>query len=242
MKSILLLMLVVVAAFQLSCKKSDVQPANTTVTHFKVVVLGSSTAAGTGASTLDSAWVYLLKARLATYNTTTFKDTLVNLAVGGYTTYQLMPSGFKAPANRPLPDTLHNVTRALSLKPDLVIINLPSNDFANGYATDEVLDNYEAIIPLLTAHNIPYIITCTQPRNLDQLAERQRIKAFNDVITNVYSSSHIINYYDKLATTDLKIETSVSAGDGIHLNNKGHNIIYQAFISYAPLKQYLNIK
>src|SRR5690349_18464412 len=78
----------------------------------KIVVLGSSTAFGTGASSVDSSWVGRLQ-KAHRLNTSDNLDTIVtNLAVGGYNTYHIMPTGFVPPANRPAPDPLHNVTQA----------------------------------------------------------------------------------------------------------------------------------
>ena len=73
-----------------------------------IAILGSSTAAGVGASTYDSAFA----GRYAKYLgglKPSWK--LVNLAVGGYTTYHIMPTGWKRPAGRPAPDTARNITK-----------------------------------------------------------------------------------------------------------------------------------
>ena len=60
-------------------------------TSHKLVVLGSSTAAGVGASSVDSGWVKRYRNYLFEKNTTI---NVINLAVGGYTTYDIMPNRF----------------------------------------------------------------------------------------------------------------------------------------------------
>ncbi|MFT5667674.1 MAG: lysophospholipase L1-like esterase, partial [Vicingaceae bacterium] len=56
-----------------------------------VVVLGSSTAAGTGPSSSDSAWVNRYRRHLQALNP---QNVVTNLGVGGTTTYNIMPDWF----------------------------------------------------------------------------------------------------------------------------------------------------
>src|SRR4051794_26066216 len=91
----------------------------------KITVLGSSTAAGTGASVPDSSWVGKLRLSFSK-NPSDGKDTIVNnRAVGGYVTYKSLPTGYSHPGDRPDPDPNANVTYVLNDLPraDVVIIN-----------------------------------------------------------------------------------------------------------------------
>ena len=92
---------------------------------FKVVVLGSSTAAGTGPSHPDSTWVNKYRATLQLINP---QNEVINLAVGGFSTYKIMPNSFVTPSNRPSVDTLKNITKALSVHADYIVEKQPSND------------------------------------------------------------------------------------------------------------------
>jgi len=74
---------------------------------FRIVVLGSSTAAGAGSSTSDSAWVNRYRSFLQTLNP---GNEVLNLARGGFSTLQLMPTGFEPPPRKPTPDTIRNIT------------------------------------------------------------------------------------------------------------------------------------
>ena len=66
----------------------------------RVVILGSSTAAGNGSSSYANSWV----GRVDAYynkNTTDGADTIfTNLAVSGYATYNEMPNNFVPPPGR----------------------------------------------------------------------------------------------------------------------------------------------
>jgi acyl-CoA thioesterase-1 len=199
----------------------------------KIIVLGSSTAAGMGASIRDSAWVNRLQAKLIGDHK---KVKVINLACGAYTTYQILPSNSVIIAQKPVPDTARNITKALSFKPSLVLINMPSNDIATGYSDDEILDNYKSITAILDIEHIPYILTGTQPRNFLSEQQRLRLKTLNSKLQLLYNNS-LNDYLEDLSTTTWGIRDEYSAGDGIHLNNKGHYIIYQSFANHQIFKK-----
>ncbi|MBS1532922.1 MAG: SGNH/GDSL hydrolase family protein [Bacteroidetes bacterium] len=192
-----------------------------------VVILGSSTAAGDGASPRDSAWAYRIQGIVNKNGT---KATFVNLAVAGYTTYQAMPNGYHV-ANRPVPDTTANISKALSLKPKLVIISFPSNDIADNYTGAEIMHNYSVMTHMLDSARVQYIVFGDQPRNFPTYNQRLREKTLNDTIKNIYAI-HVNDFFLPLSTTTYLINPIYSAGDGIHLNDSGH-----ALIMNATLKQ-----
>src|SRR5882724_5981583 len=103
----------------------------------KIVVLGSSTSAGTGPKDPNNAYVPRYQAYLAQQFP---KFTLLNLAVGGQTTYHIQPTGFSSPESRPTPTPDKNITAALALDPDAIIVNMPSNDTAANIPASEQLD------------------------------------------------------------------------------------------------------
>jgi lysophospholipase L1-like esterase len=149
-----------------------------------------------------------------------------------------MPDGFTSPSGRPKPNIEGNISRALELKPDLVIINLPTNDVANNYNEQEIIANFESVTENLRAENIPFIITGTQPRSLS-VEKRQRLKNLNTKLRLVYESK-MFDYYNLLSTADDLIQKEYSAGDGVHMNNAGHRIIYENLFQLDVFKKYLN--
>src|ERR1700761_1125063 len=66
-----------------------------------IVILGSSTAAGVGATPIDSSWARKLSATVNVNGITVAN--FVNLAYGGYCTYNVLPAGC-SPANKPAVD------------------------------------------------------------------------------------------------------------------------------------------
>ena len=209
-----------------SCEKNTL-PAATSASSATIVIIGASTAEGKGADPIDSAWVNRL--RLTT--TSNPKPlTYINLALGGYTTYQGMPTGF-IKSDRPAPDTARNITKALSLHPSLVMITFPSNDIANGYTAEEVMSNYSIMTALLDSAKVPYILFGTQPRNLPDSANRVALKQVNTAIKSIYTD-RANDYFDQFATSSLTIKPELSFGDGIHVNNKGHYLIVQSVLNH----------
>lgn len=190
-------------------------------TPFRIVVLGSSTAAGMGA-TPNHGWVALYTAYLKTINTA---YQVHNLAVGGYTTYDICPTGFVPPASRPVPDTAHNITKALSLNPDAIIINLPTNDVGRGYTLLEQQNNYKRIVAAATARGVKVWVTSTQPRNDYSAQMVANLKAMRDW-TFSYFGDRSLDFWSGMSQPNDSIKWAYSYGDGIHLNNAGHQVLY----------------
>ncbi len=187
-----------------------------------IVVIGSSTAAGVGARPLDSAWVNRYQAHLKTLHPAC---QVVNLGKSGYQTFHLMPTGHKPPSPYPAPDTLRNITKALSLRPDAIIINLPSNDAAAGYETQVQLDNFEAIAFAAWAADVPLWITTVQPRNFDTTKIQTQYQVLQALAKRF--GDQTINFWDGLAGPDGTVNPRYNSGDGIHLNNAGHALLFE---------------
>ncbi len=219
---------IILFAFSVSsCQKSSLGPSQHGKDTPVIVILGSSTAAGVGANPIDSSWVNIVK---STVNATSTKASFINLAVPDFTTYHIMPNGFTHP-DRPAPDTAKNITKALYYKPDLVIINLPTNDIALGYSDDESLSNYQKLTSMLDSAQVQYIIFSTQPRNFTDANQRARLNTFNNALISKYTFK-VNNFLDQLSTPTFEIKDIYSAGDGIHLNNAGHKIIANATLKH----------
>ncbi len=205
---------------------------------FRIVVIGSSTAAGTGASVVDSAWVNRYRALQQSIRPA---NEVINLARGGYNTYHLMPSDLPPPANRPAPDTLRNITRALSFQPDAIVVNLPSNDAAAGYARAEQLANFDTIVQRATAAGVPIWVCTTQPRNFSA-AQVQLQRDVRDTILARYAQ-RAIDFWEGVAGADGWIDPAFNSGDGIHLNDAGHRLLFGRVqdknipMAIAPLPQ-----
>ncbi|MDB5104478.1 MAG: lipolytic protein family [Fibrobacteres bacterium] len=187
-----------------------------------IAILGSSTAAGTGATNYDSAFAgrygrYLAALRPA-WN-------LVNLGVGGYTTYNVMPTGYKPPANRPSPDTARNITKVLALHPHALLICLPSNDINNGYPASEYNANFDSLRLWAARAGIQVWVSTPLPRSALDSSRRVMLIALRDRILSRYAP-RAIDFYDSLGGEDGRYFPAFNSGDGIHTNDRGHKILF----------------
>ncbi len=198
-------------------------PGQSCSAAFHIVVLGSSTAFGIGTRPIrDSSWVNRYAHFLHQINS---GYVVTNLSFPGYDTYCIQPDGFQAPPGRRRTDTLRNITRALSLKPDAILINLPSNDQAEHIPTGIQKENFLRVVRLASRVRVPVWVTTTQPRNLDS-ADIRQILEMRDWITKHFGDRSI-DFWSSLADSSGRQDSLYGAGDGIHLNNAGHRILFQ---------------
>jgi|GEM_PF-1549657 len=190
----------------------------------RIVVLGSSTAAGTGPINSEKAWVNQYRKYVQTFNAS---NEVINLAVGGYTTYHVLPNGYSTA------DTLHNITKALSYDPDAIIINLPTNDAANGYSVNQQLYNYSIVLAAAAAKNVPVWVTTTQPRYLS-VELRQNLMNMRDS-TYKYMGDKAIDFWTDIATDNGYIKSIYDMGDGTHLNDSAHTVLANRVIAKTEI-------
>jgi lysophospholipase L1-like esterase len=202
-----------------------------------IVVIGSSTAEGAGAWPTDSSWVNRLRISV-TRDKGDGADTVVhNLGKGGYTTYRGRENGYVPPPGNFGPDPDRNISKALSLDPDIILVNYPSNDVANNMSTHTTIDNYQRYNSLTSeAGKRIYFLTC-QPRNTLSYAQQVQLKDQKDIMISTFQT-RAINAWDYLVADDgLNIKPELNA-DGTHVNNKGHRLIFeevQRFLAAAIL-------
>ena len=205
-------------------------PASGAVIHTRpglIVVLGSSTSAGTGPKEPKNAWV----PRYRAYLQRRFPGVaLTNLAVGGYTTYHVQPTGFAPPAGRPAPVDGKNITAALALKPNAIIVNLPSNDAAARVPIAEQLANYQRVAELASAAHVPLWVSTSQPRNFDDEAQRLLLTQASAGIERRFAPS-VLDFWTPFADADGQIKTEFDSGDGTHLNDAAHAILKSAVVA-----------
>ncbi|GAC1421023.1 MAG: hypothetical protein NVS1B13_03980 [Flavisolibacter sp.] len=201
------------------------------------MVLGSSTAAGFGASRLDSSWVARLRMEFEKNSSDGVDTSIINLAHGGFSSYKIMPTGFvPSMPNRPAPSNDSNLTKAFTYNPDIILISLPSNDVASGYSVQEEMNNLRYLVQIMKSHGINYFIATSQPRNDLDYAHRVQLRGLTDSI-NTNFTPHVLNFWDDLVSTDgsLKIRTDLTP-DGIHPNDQGHRYLYQRVLGKSIFK------
>lgn len=187
---------------------------------YHIVVLGSSTAAGTGPSSQDSAWVWRYRRSVQEINS---GNLVTNLAVGGTTTYHILPDGSTPPAGRPAPNPAKNITQAISLGADAIIVNMPSNDAALGFPTVETMENFRVLDSVAASAGIPIWICTTQPRNFSAAKRLVQVEVKDSVLAQY--GSFAIDFWTPFTDSAFGILPQFDSGDGTHLNDPAHAIL-----------------
>jgi|694.fasta_scaffold14861_3 lysophospholipase L1-like esterase len=192
-------------------------------TQIKVVVIGSSTAAGIGADVPANSFV----GRLQTYYPAPAYN-WTNLAVPGTNTYNAL--AVSVPGKPPIEPGI-NITAALALDPDVILVSYPSNDVDLGFSNTETINNLTTIKNLANAQGVLMYFIGNQPRDFTDPAQRTQLSTQNDLLLATFPDN-TINVYLDLLGIDGNIATIVSAGDGIHVNSEGHRRIFQRVVDF----------
>ncbi len=193
----------------------------TMCTSKKIVILGSSTAAGTGASPSSNSWA----AKFTSYfNSLSVGNSVDNLAFSGYTTYNILPTGSTVPTGFTV-GTGSNITAAISRNPCAIIINMPSNDEANNISIATQQSNWEIIATSAQNANIPIWVTTTQPREWPLTNQgRLNLMTMRDWLTTRFGANSI-DFWTTVANADGTVNPIYNS-DGVHVNNLGHDLFY----------------
>lgn len=192
---------------------------------FHMVVIGSSTAAGFGASRDGTAWADLVHATMTERAPAAF--TLTNLAVGGHTTADLQPgSGVRG-----------NVDDAIALAPQLLVVGLGgSNDLSGEMTTDRFVAELEQVRGAAESAGIPTFFMGTLPKNLTPW-DRELLKEWDAAMAARFGTCWVpgdgapheqcfIGVFDVLADAALGLAPEYDSGDG-HPNDAGHALLFE---------------
>jgi lysophospholipase L1-like esterase len=204
-------------------------------TVFRVVVLGSSTAAGEVARPLDSSWVNKYKQYLGSVFQT---HEVINLAVGGFTTFNVMPNGYVRPSPYDTSAALavkpnNNITKALSLNPSLILVNMPTNDSYLNIPVSQQLANFDVLVNAALNANVPIYLSTSQPRNVNTNVQNMLIDLKNQMLTRY--AGRLMDFWTGLANANGTINYLYDGDGGTHLNNAGHTLLFQRAVEAVQL-------
>ena len=183
--------------------------------------MGSSTAAGVGASTPSNGWAALISSAYANRG-----ETMVNIALGGSVTYNGLSISVPPTPDRPPPNTTHNIDAALSYGPKFVLIGYPSNDTAFGYSADETVRNHLSIRGTAEQHGVAVMVLGSQPqRGVPSAWAAQTFAEIDQRLGQAFGPCFV---YARaaLAMPNDTLNPDYDSGDGQHLNDAGHQVIY----------------
>lgn len=189
-----------------------------------IVVLGSSTAEGVGP---QYGWVNRFRDALRRLHP---GHEVTNLGRGGYNSYRYLPDNSPVPEGQFI-DPKRNITKALALEPDLVILNNPSNDlWIEGFHPDILFRNYHIIFDEAAAHHVPMLITTSQPTCYDQ-EKRAALIAIRDR-THAKFGDAVIDFWSGLAEPDGTTIDRFRTHDDVHLNDAAHELFCERVMQH----------
>jgi hypothetical protein len=196
-----------------------------------IVVIGASTSSCKnlveGGYRLADCWVNRLDVYLQSIRP---GSSVTNLAVSGTGTCHGLPDQAVIPAAcptvdpHPIPDVMHNVSQALRIHPDLIIVNYP-HDYQIGI--DPTLANLQAIYAAGTAAGVPIWITTSQTSYGDVASRDSRITQRDRV--NAAFGSRALDFWTPLADANGMMRADlVNHYDDVHPNDVGHRLLFEA--------------
>lgn len=196
----------------------------------RIAVIGSSTSYGQfgGLYPRDSGYVPKLESY---YRDLGMIDGISNYGMSAKDCYTGMPTGYVPPAGRNQPDPSYNITRAINAtpKPDVVIVNYPSNSY-EFMSDEEIIFCLDSIKQYANDHGVRCYITTSQPRD-DWWTYRDtpnglcRLREVRDLILNHFGQWAIDFYTDVTGPDCLRKPEFALEDDFIHLNPAGHTIL-----------------
>jgi lysophospholipase L1-like esterase len=188
-----------------------------------LAVLGSSTAAGTGASQVSRSWVGLLQ----TWLSKTKRESIINLATPGILSTSALCTQQVSSNLAELVSPTRNVDRALKLGATHLIFAFPSNDTTNGMPAEQTISNLLDMRQCAQSNDKAQVaVMSSLPR--DGLTKQQNATIVQiDAAMRKEFGSCYINVRSALADVNNEsIRHDLSAGDGVHFNDAGHAIIF----------------
>lgn len=183
-------------------------------------VLGSSTAAGVGA-TAGQSWSARLAEALRARGVQ-----LDNRARSGASTYQALPATEPRASTRPATDPAQDAATALAARPAALLLAFPSNDAMLGFAAAETTANLLRLRAIARAQGTAVIVLSSQPRDDAGAAAREAMRA-TDAALAAEAGPCFVDVREALSDGSGRIAPGYAAGDGVHLNNAGHGLVFE---------------
>ncbi len=222
-RSLLLLFGVLITSQSFAINDDDNEPC-LSVSKVKVIVIGADENHEKN-SRGESTWIGKYRDYLQSFNS---DNEVINLTKKSFNSYHIMPTGNPVPYRRPHSNPENNITQAISLNPDAILINLEYNDVLAGYKANEEIINIMLLTSKANKSNIPVWINMPKPRSFDSLAYQKTYIKTKNLIKERFGS-FVVDYWGDMAEEDGSIQ-DVYAYNGIHINNKGQELILQKLI------------
>lgn len=229
-KALIILIIMFFLAFN-GFTKSVNEPC-LTVSKVKIVVIGADADHDKNAQG-EVFWIERYREYLKSFNT---DNEIINLTKKGLNSYNIVPTGSTSPYGRPKADPEYNISKAISLKPDAIIVNLEYDDILENFQTSEQIVNLMLIASEANNNNIPIWINTPKPKTFDTPEYNANHRAVKELIKERFHP-FVVKIWDALATETGGIKAEFRTSDQNHINQKGQEVIVSKLVE-ADIHQY----
>lgn len=202
----------------------------------KIVVIGSSTAAGFGTTgystsgTNDSSFVTRVLKYYQALGMVAV-TTGVNLSQSTTDIFDGQPSWYVPTGSQRPPLAGRNITAALALNPDIVFVSYPTNSY-DFLSVAEVMAGHRRIKATCDSAGVVVFFGTPTPRPPFSPSEEAKLVTIKDSMLLQFPNN-VVNFYDVLNDQDspMNFKPEYSYGDGIHSNDAGHRQLANAVIA-----------
>ena len=203
-----------------------------TVAKVKIVVIGADADHDKNEQG-EVFWVERYREYLKSFN----KDNeIINLTRKGLNSYQIVPTGSTSPYGRPKAEPEYNISKAIALKPDAIIVNLEYNDILKNFQSSEQIVNLMLIASEANSNNIPIWINTPKPKTFDSPESNENHIAVKELIKERFHP-FVVKMWDALANETGGIKDEFRTPDQKHINEKGQEVMVSR-LDEADIHQY----
>ncbi|MDN5212293.1 SGNH/GDSL hydrolase family protein [Fulvivirgaceae bacterium BMA12] len=229
-KELVILILMFFLAF-----KGFTTPANEpclTVSKVKIVVIGADAHHDKNQNG-ELFWIKSYRDYLKSFN----KDNeIINLTQKELNSYHIVPTGSTSPYGRPKADPDHNITKAISMTPDAIIVNLEYNDLVQNFQASEQIVNLMLVASEANNKNIPIWINTPKPSTFDTPENHDSHIAVKELIMQRFHP-FVVKFWDALADENGNLRQEFATADQGHVNAKGQEVMASKLVE-ADIHQY----
>lgn len=187
-----------------------------------LALVGSSTAAGVGASSPNSSWAGLL----SSWQVQTGRGRILNLAEPGALTSTGLCVKDRLVNSAPARSPRNSVETALALGSKRIILSFPSNDLVAGWPASRTLENVARMAACARAAGATIAVMSSLPRAHLTPAQLKTMAEINQALRKTYGACFLDVHTALADAGSIDARPEYSAGDGIHFNDEGHRVLY----------------
>ncbi|MEN9982778.1 MAG: hypothetical protein RI918_747 [Pseudomonadota bacterium] len=188
-----------------------------------LAILGSSTAAGTGASQAGNSWVGLLQ----TWLMRTKDEKIINLATPGILSSSALCTQAASSNLMELISPTRNIDKALKLGANHLILAFPSNDTTNGMPAEQTINNFLDMRQCAQSNDkVRVAVMSSLPRSGLSKKQNATIAQIDAALQKEFGHCFISVRSALADSSNENPRRDLSAGDGVHFNDAGHAVIF----------------